>query len=233
MKRLFPFFFAIGAVIMAGCAKDDDDLAAKFVFDFESDSQGWVGGFADYPNDPDVENFYEFQFSHASLPAPLNANEKALMQSGNNHSDDLFMFVKKKVGGLKPNGSYTVCIEIEIATNAPTGSVGVGGAPGESVGLKGGASAIEPLGVVDSYDNHYRMNIDKGNQSVDGVNMKNMGNFANGTNEEVYKLKKLKTSTAVSVQSNADGEFWLIVGTDSGYEATTTIYYNSIIATIR
>lgn len=233
MRLVFGFFLAASVIIMAGCAKDDDNSAMKFAYDFETDAQGWIGGFADYPNDPDVESFYEFQFSHASLPFPLNTDKKALLQSGTNHSDDLFMFVKKKISGLKPNRNYSVAIEIEIATNAPSGSVGVGGAPGESVFLKAGASTIEPIGVIDNTDNHFRMNIDKGNQGTDGVNMKNIGNFANGTSTEVYKLKILKTSNYVSVESNSNGDIWLIVGTDSGYEANTAIYYNSIIATVK
>jgi hypothetical protein len=35
------------------------------------------------------------------------------------------------------------------------------------------------------------------------------------------------------VKANAQGEIWLVVGTDSGFEGKTTIYYNSIQAVIR
>jgi hypothetical protein len=167
------------------------------------------------------------------LPNPLNTNDGALRQSGTNRSDDLFMFAKKKINGLEPNRTYTISIEIEIATNAPSGSVGVGGPPGEGVAIKAGASTIEPVKVINNTDNHYRMNIDKGNQGTDGPTIKLIGDFANGTNSNNYRLKRLSTSSPVSVQSNANGELWLIVGTDSGFEANTTIYYNSIKAILR
>ena len=205
----------------------------KFNFDFSVNAEGWLGDFADYPNEPGVENFYEFVYSYSTLPSPLNNSDGALKQSGNNHSDDLFMFVKKKITGLKANTSYNVEVEIEFATNASSGAIGVGGSPGESVYIKAGASTIEPMKVLDNSDNHYRMNIDKGNQAIDGANMKLIGNFANETDFNVYKLKVLKTTNPVHVVSNSNGELWVIVGTDSGFEATTTIYYNRITVTVK
>ncbi|HEX8577861.1 MAG TPA: hypothetical protein VF677_16370 [Flavobacterium sp.] len=234
MYKLSILSLIASIVLFSGCEKDNNVATTQeFNFGFQSDSEGWVGDFADYPSAPDQESMYELQFSHAMLPNPLNTSDGALRQSGTNHSDDLFMFVKKKITGLEPNRNYTVSIEIEIATNAPSGRMGVGGPPGEGVAIKAGASTIEPLKVSNNTDNHYRMNVDKGNQSTDGPTIKFIGDFANGTNSEDYRLKRLSTSSPVNVQSNANGELWLIVGTDSGFEATTTIYYNYIKAVLR
>lgn len=171
-------------------------------------------------------------YSYSSLPSPLNSNKGSLRLSGNNHSDDLFMFVKKKIAGLKPNTTYKIAVEVEFATNAADGAFGVGGSPGESVYIKAGASTIEPMKVLDTTNNFYEMNIDKGFQSEDGTNMKVIGNFANGTQLNVYKLKILKTAIPINVISNSNGEIWIIVGTDSAFEATTTIYYNRISVSI-
>ena len=63
---------------------------------------------------------------------------------GHNRSDDLFMFFKKQVGGLKTDAAYTVVLSLDLATNVPTGSFGIGGSPGESVFVKAGASTAEP-----------------------------------------------------------------------------------------
>lgn len=231
MNKLFLGGLAVLLITFAGCKKDDNTNPVEtkeFTFNFQTNTEGWIGDFADYPNDPNVEDYYELEFSHSMLPDPLNSSEGALRQSGNNHSDNLFMYVKKILTGLEQNTNYEIDVEIEIATNAPSGLIGVGGSPGESVAIKAGASTIEPMKVLDNYDNHYRMNIDKGNQSQEGANMKLIGDFANGTDLSDYKLKVLKTTTPVSVMSNSNGEVWVIVGTDSGYEATTTIYYNRI-----
>jgi len=34
------------------------------------------------------------------------------------------------------------------------------------------------------------------------------------------------------LQSNSDGEIWLIIATDSGFEGTTTLFYRTINITI-
>ena len=230
MKNVLSISLLVLLIIFAACENDRDTnpVASKeFNFNFQTDAEGWIGDFADYPNEPNVENFYELQFSHSKLPSPLNSSDGALRQSGKNHSDDLFMFIKRKIAGLVPNTNYNIDVEIEIATDAASGAFGVGGAPGEAVSIKAGASTKEPLKVLDN-SNFYRLNIDKGNQSNGGADMKVIGDFANGTTLFIYKLKVLRTTNPISVKSNSNGEVWVVVGTDSGFEATTTIYYNSI-----
>jgi hypothetical protein len=235
MCKFVCTFIGLSLILISGCRKNDTNviLVEEQNFNFKSDNEGWTAGFADYPNDPDVENFYELHYSHSTLPSPLDNSEGALKQSGINHSDDLFMFIKKKISGLEPDKTCSVEIEIEIASNAPDNRVGVGGSPGEGVYIKAGASSVEPVKVLDTSDNYFRMNIDKGDQSLEGADMQNIGNFANGTELDIYKLKTLKTTSPVEVKSNSNGEIWLIIGTDSGFEYTTTIYYNSVKATFK
>ncbi len=236
MLRFFLSGFIVILLAASCCEKyheTNTPKAKEFIFNFQTDNEGWMGDFADYPNEPNVENFYELEFSYSMLPSPLNSNKGALRQSGNNHSDDLFMFAKKKISGLEPNTNYKIDIEIEFATNVANGTIGVGGSPGESVFLKAGATTNESLKVLDNSDNHYRMNLDKGNQGQDGENMKVIGNFANGTDLSVYQLKVLKTISPINTVSNSTGEIWIIVGTDSGFESTTTIFYNTIKVNIK
>lgn len=234
MKKIFISVLT-SLLLFSGCKDDvvNSIEPKKITFDFNVNSEGWLGDFADYPNNPDVEDYYEFEFSHSMLPSPLKNSDGALKQSGYNHSDDLFMFIKKKITGLEANKSYNVEIEIEFATNEANNSIGVGGSPSEGVYVKAGASTNEPMKILDNSDNHYRMNIDKGNQSNGGINMKVIGNFANGTDLKVYNLKVLKTTNPVNVMSDSNGELWVIVGTDSGFESTTTIYYNRITVNIK
>ncbi len=234
MKSLILITLWIIAGVFSACKKANEPVAKiELNHEFKSSTEDWIGDFADYPNESNVEKFYEFEFSHAALPKPLNTSKKALMQSGKNHSDDLFMFIKKKITGLTPNKMYEVDVALEIASNVPKNMIGVGGSPGENVYIKAGASTIEPKKVLDKTDNHYRMNIDKGNQAQDGADMKLVGNFANGIEREEYVLKTLKTPPSILVKANANGELWVVVGTDSGFEAKTTIYYNSIKVLLR
>jgi hypothetical protein len=50
--------------------------------------------------------------------------------------------------------------------------------------------------------------------------------------DETYQLKTL-TLTGFSVTSDASGRLWIVLGTDSGFEGTTALYYDRITVTLR
>jgi hypothetical protein len=217
-------------IAFTACKKNDDNKPSTIVVDdkFDASAQGWTGDFADYPSSADPA-FYELSFGSATLPEPLDKTKKGLRITGNNHSDDLFMFIKKKVTGLKPNQVYKVKFEIELASNAASKSSGIGGAPGESVTLGAGFSLQEPKKVVDPESGLYRMNIKKTNQTQSGEDMAAIGNIGNGTDKFTYKL--IQRSGEFKGKTDAKGEVWLIVGTDSGFEGLTALYYTNVKAT--
>jgi hypothetical protein len=228
-------FFLVVLLFLGGCV--DDELKGGFEFltysyDFDESDFGWQGGFADFPTNAD-SSFYELDFEYTDSPAGRNT----LMISGNNHSDDLFMFFKRRVAGLAPSTEYTVTFEIEFESEARRGDVGIGGAPGESVFLKVGATEEEPLPVVSG--DLFRMNIDKGHQSDSGEDMTKIGDIAVPAGSEGFVVATRSNSPndtnssyklPIMARSNAQGEVWLIVGTDSGFEGTTTLYYRKISA---
>jgi len=226
MKKLL---YVLILISIGGCASDESSgfLISSDAYDFSTGLLEWTGDFADYPTGPEDSTFYELQFEHTNRPSNLGSAQKAILLSGNNHSDDLFMFVKKKVTGLRPNTEYVLVFDVELASNAEKNAVGVGGSPGEGVYVKAGASSIEPKKVIDG--NFYRMNIDKGNQSYGGKDMIVIGNIAVDSQE--YSLITRSNADQYSqfvVKSNNLGELWLIVGTDSGFEGVTTLYYSKI-----
>ena len=214
-------------IFIAGCEEDDSrqKVTKRFSYTFSSGAQEWTGDFADYPIGQKEK--YELHFEHTTLPSPLNTAEGALLMTGSNQSDDLFMFIKRKVSGLSPGATYSVKFAVEFASDVPDGLAGVGGSPGESVFIKAGASRIEPM-KIESSDGYYRMNIDKGNQAQGGANMIVIGDFSNDTDSDTYTLVERTNEDPFEVQADDQGELWLIVGTDSGFEATTAIYYNEI-----
>lgn len=222
-KMIFSLLLLMG--VLSCSDKTEEPVPITFTYEFDAGTEGWEAGFADYP--VGEEEFYELSYQHSTLPAPLEETNGAYKMRGNNHSDDLFMFVKRKVTGLAPNTQYKVEMRVQFATNIPDGMSGVGGSPGESVYIKGGASTHEPDRVVDNL-NWYRMNIDKANQSQSGDNMAVLGDFSNDTDLDEYILKMVSNETPFTASSDENGEMWFIVGTDSGFEATTTIYYNKI-----
>ena len=203
---------------------------AEYIFTFERDVEEWAVGFADLPVDYD-RSIYELDHGHRPLPDGLEGS--GVYVQGHNRSDDLFMFLKRRVGGLRPHTTYSASVSIEVATNAPPGSFGIGGSPGDSVFVKAGASTIEPKTVEDD-SRYFRMNIDKGNQSNGGESMVVLGNL---THPEVvgseYRIKTLDSAgLPLNAETDGDGRLWLIVGTDSGFEGLTALYYSRISYTL-
>lgn len=203
--------------------------AETLTFDFASGDFNWTAGFADYPSDADPD-FYELQSGFRSRPDNLGVGGSIFI-SGSNHSDDLFMFIKKSVPALAPNTLYSVTFRVALASKYAVGSGGIGGSPADSVYLKAGASRFEPDRVVDG-DGWYRMNLDKGNQANEGSGALILGTIGkpdDGTANYAL-IERTNTGRPLNVWTSASGELWLIVGTDSGFEGTTSLYYTKIIA---
>lgn len=221
-------------LILASCS-DGYQQEYQFKYDFETDEQGWVTGFADLPADYDPV-IYELDSGWGELPSGLEGN--AIYLSGHNRSDDLFMFLKMQVEGVKPNTTYQVFFSIELASNTPEGLMGIGGSPGESVFVKAGAVGFEPE-VIKESDGWLRMNIDKGNQASEGKDMINLGTLANPnidldtfTGEEYALMTLDSQGREFTVTADSQGNVWLIAGTDSGFEGPTTVYYDKMNFTL-
>lgn len=215
-------------MILSGCTKDssidDPNDPLSLVSDFTDGKDGWQADFSEYNGDH--EDIYELEEGLAMLPAPLDEDKQAYRVSGMNRSDDLFMYLTRKVEGLEPNTTYQGTFLLEMASNAISDGVGAGGAPGEAVGVGVGLTAIEPISEADE-DNFYRMNIDKIQQCcTDGQDMVVIGDVANGLDEPVYTL--IERSGEFTGATNDQGDLWVIVGTDSGFEGKTDLYYSRI-----
>lgn len=230
--RLKKFFswgmasaLALGMMTGGGCA-----IAAgnSLQFDFAQNDSGFTPIFADYPNSEGVEEFYEFY--HEYREVPITGAGNGLFISGNNHSDDLFMGYVKKLDGFEPDKSYHFTVSFKLATDVDSGLVGVGGSPGEGVTVKCGVTSTKPMTTVveNSSFEYYRMNIDIGRQSNSGKDMVVVGDMAKTENNHPGQYEFKEFQAEFDVAANAQGEAFLIIGTDSGFEATTSYYLDDI-----
>jgi hypothetical protein len=202
--------------------------------DFREGQRGWITGFADYSP---VSEGLDLDAGLRPLPAELGVEGTGLMITGNNLSDDLFMFLSKRLGpsnGIFPDQPYEVRFMITFASNVGEHCGGIGGSPGESVYLKAGASGEEPEVVLDPLDDHYRMTVDIGSQAEGGAAASVVGNIVNGTmncfeGAPFVTVSRSHLHTSI-VMSDHKGELWLLIGTDSGFEGRTTLYYQSVSA---
>jgi hypothetical protein len=108
-------------------------------FDFRNGALGWQAGFAEYPPTTDKNGFYELLAEVRTLPPELGVNGTGFYIQGNNHSDDLFMFMKRRLNsadGIVAGQTYQISFTLVFASSAQSGCFGIGGSPGDSVGLK-------------------------------------------------------------------------------------------------
>jgi len=234
LKKLFrtaAFFIAVFTAAQAAVVAQ----AIELDYNFHRGTLGWTADFADYP--PNIGTGYELDARLRFMPRKLTRlPRQGFYIQGHNRSADLFMFLKRRLkieDGIAAGQTYRVEYAITLASNAATGCVGIGGAPGESVYLKAGASSIEPLAVLQS-NGYLTMNVDKGNQSQGGTAASVAGNIANGipceqalTYFSFALIQRIHQHTT-NVTANANGELWLLVGTDAGFEGLTSLYYQSI-----
>jgi hypothetical protein len=232
-KILFLLSLCLFLLALVSCS-GGYEKEYQFTYTFNEDQEDWITGFADLPADYDPV-IYELDSGWSELPSDLEGN--TIYLSGHNRSDDLFMFLKVQIDGLKPNTTYQVYFSIDLASNTPEGMMGIGGSPGESVYVKAGATTDEPQVITDDQD-WLRMNIDKGNQASEGEDMINLGTLANPnidldtfTGEEYAIMTLDNQDRTFTVTTDNDGSVWVIVGTDSGFEGPTSVYYDKIIIT--
>lgn len=226
MKNVKFGILVVGIIALVSCSKDQEISVLSVSYLFNESDQDWTGDFADYPEGDSIT--YQLVIKHDTIPTGTNVESKTrgLLVSGENLNDDLFMFIKKKISGLRPNTQYEVLFNAKFASIAPTDVVI--NPPGESVILKVGATVLEPKKVLDA--GVYRMNIDKGNQEEEGSDMINIGHVGVGATTKKFTVitRNNSSSNSFIMTTDATGEVWLVIGADSGFEGTTMLYYTQV-----
>ncbi|MFZ7104454.1 MAG: hypothetical protein ACOWWO_17620, partial [Peptococcaceae bacterium] len=190
LAKSFLFILSVMSILVipaTGCSKEKVTL--NLPFDLTQNAEGWGGGFADLPVDYE-QSSYQLDFGY--IDSPLGG--QAFMISSMNRSDDIFMYIKKRLtdaDGLSPNTTYLVTIEVTFATSAPAGAMGIGGAPGEAVYVKVGAASTDPMPV--DKGGFYELSVDKGQQGTGSYNAVTVGNVAKEVSDDftTYELKTL------------------------------------------
>lgn len=195
-------------------------------FDFTQEDSGFESVFADYHDDG--HNFETFEMAYERTVIPGTTSQGLRLQ-GHNRSDDLFMGVVKALTGLKPSATYTITLTFTLYTEAEAGSIGIGGSPADSVYVKAGFVNERPV-VSEGEDGLWVLNIDKGQQSQGSPEIPVVGTMAKPEGSEAGFVAK-DFDVTLTVQTDASGNLWLVIGTDSGYEGLTVYYLDDIAFT--
>jgi hypothetical protein len=179
------------------------------VSDYESGYQDWVCDFADYDDSLRMELKHDW----AAMPG-ITPAQNGVTMSGQNFTDDLFFFMKKKITGLQPNMLYTIEFAVDIVTNIPYDACS-----GSDLMLKAGAMLAEPEKTLIS--GIYKMNIKKSNQWQPGPDMDTLGRtIHSAAGSFAYHLITLTNGAhPFCLSTDAAGTIWLAIGAESGFEA--------------
>jgi len=217
-----PLFIIVLGLWTLGCTStpEDDIRVFNSSYDFNDSQYEWSGDFTDYKIRDSSQ--VKFQFLYTNVPTNTPVSQRSLVLSGINTSDDLFLFIKKKITGLKPDTEYTIAFDVEMTCNSDKQSK-------DTLVLKAGASAFEPQKIIQG--EYYRMNLDKGATGANGVDMIVIGKVglnANNISQEYGVIQSGIEPSAylyVKTKTNSEGDIWLILGTESIYAGVTTIYF--------
>lgn len=218
-------------LVISGCT---DGAVVHLTYDLSRGDEGFQADIADYA----VENL-DFMAGVRVLPPELGRSATGLYLQSTNRSADAFMFVHRGVGasdGLEPGARYTARFAITMASDAPAGCIGIGGPPAEAVTLKVGMVDHAPVVALDGTSGvaQYRVNVDKGEQVQGGNDMTVAGDIANGAASTAcgtgptFRTFSRTHTHPTAVTASSAGELWVMIGTDSGFEGTTPLYYEQI-----
>lgn len=219
------------AAALGGCDGVTDppafDEAVEVIYDFNDGKQGWEGGFAHYG----VGRSEDMGLTQGIETLPSGFEGEGFHLGGRNKSDDLWMYITRGVDGFEPGRAYQVLLAVRFLSAAPRDCVGIGGPPGESVFLKAGATDIRPEPVEE--DDYWYMNVDKGNQLTDGAAAELIGDVATSNqdcHEWIWEELEHGSREGRTVTADEEGRIWLLIGTDSGFEGRTDLFYTEVEA---
>jgi hypothetical protein len=197
-------------------------VASTITVDFSKGIDGWTPGVADYV---DGDEPSETGYGWSKLPPPVGGMGYYL--TTHNNSDNVLTYVTHQVGGFAPGAKYNLTFSLTYATDAATGCFGAGGARGDSIYMVAAASGDEPK-TVKQANGEYRLNLDRGNNAESGTQGKVLGTLGveglscNGGGEWAQATRA--SAETIPVTADKDGKLWIVLGTDSGFEATNALF---------
>jgi hypothetical protein len=213
--RLTSLLLIFGLLACSTPEEQQFDIFSE-TYDFNKNAWGWEAEFTDYPVDvTDQYGSYNWTAEYAEVFSNNIGSQMALRLSSDNVSEDVFMFIKKKVTGLKANTNYSLVFEVEMISNAQAD---------QSVVLKAGASFVEPQKIV--RDGWFELNLDKGTSLTSGKDLIILGELDGANPSPSYS--NVDAPLRFTATTNNAGELWLIIGTESTYPGQNTVHYTKI-----
>ncbi len=218
---------------LSGCSNFENDVTDEpdlySAFDFSDSTQGWIGGFSGYP--AGMEDSLDLFAGYMVLPDGLNGDKKTLTVSGKNPQKNLFYFVKKQVKQLRPNATYQVYFDVQFVLETREGNPHDG-----EVYVKFGAFHDEPEVMRTSPESMTDtdkevLNVEIGTTPEEGgAYVQSMGALILPEVGESKIFKASNKERRIVVNTDDQGNLWLLVGFDSTVDAHLAFYFENINA---
>ncbi|HLF35434.1 MAG TPA: hypothetical protein VI583_14410 [Cyclobacteriaceae bacterium] len=233
--KYFSFFFLFPVVFLSSCGFKDNHVEPVLVseFYFDEDNEGWEPAYANY--DPALEDTFRFNFGHKTFAAPGGDDSlTAIYQTFFNANNQLFAYIKRKIGGLEPNTSYRLIVGVDLYCQliepftGDLNSISIGSY------LKVGAFTDEPVNKViqDSLSSGGTFVVPDFDTGVDynsGNDLKYVGKIIQTRLEEDPQLLATNNAdTPIIVTSDAGGYIWTVVGANTNVPLYQSIHYMAI-----
>lgn len=216
----------LAAAGLWGCNEDSLDASITVDSNFqtgEAGEDGWIPGYAGYAATADSSQL-DTVAATALLPRGLDTTQYGFRVLSRYSKGNMFSYLKKRVTGFKPNKSYEMTLQVDLATRYSASAIV------DKVTFKSGVSAAEPLTKLTS--GVYAFNLDKGTGTQVGKDVLLSGSIASTNPDARYHtlLSYSNDGQPITVTANGQGVLWFYAGTDSDYRDTTIFYFDRIIA---
>lgn len=219
-------------LLSAACLDTSGANSGVFLdFDFNTSGAGFVAGAADFPAAQAAA--VGAVGDQRLLPANITSTVKGLYLAGTSVGGDLFLFQKRRFTGVAANTTYQATISIGYITDYHDGCTT---GPGSLTVIKAGVTVTEPL-VVTNAQGILRMNLDKGTGVSKGLYTQG-GDIRNGLSScpgvgTFAAISTLAQAQATPLVTDADGGFWIFIGTQSSFAGAHQIYFSGLRLTLR
>lgn len=217
----------LAAAGLWGCNEDSLDASITVDSNFqtgEAGEDGWIPGYAGYAATADSSQL-DTVAATALLPRGLDTTQYGFRILSRYSKGNMFSYLKKRVTGFKPDKSYEMTLQVDLATRYSASAVV------DKVTFKAGVSTTEPL-TTKLTSGIYTFNLDKGTGTQIGKDVLLSGSIASTNPDARYHtlLSYSNDGQPVTVKANSQGILWFYAGTDSDYKDTTIFYFDRIIA---
>lgn len=219
---------------LADTGVDTGPSVVELSYNFNDGKQGWEGDVTEYP--AGARDDIAFVNQIRPLPEEVSDTDQGLFFEGQNSVSDIFMFMRRQVGaadGLEPETSYRVKYTLTFSSNYPEDCTEE---KGQLMYLKMGASTWKPANVESDDQSQYEFNMEKGNGEQGGADASAAGDLTH--NEECaiifdrYTTLTREHTHSATVETDPEGNLWLIVGVDAEYQGEVSYYFNNVDVTL-